>query len=102
MAAIDEASLGARPTAAAWLASQESRSVNGTACGPDEEESPEETRRREEWIKYYIRQGDPHKAFELGWDGKPFEMAVAGEESPQASTPGCVSANLSTKRMHRL
>ena len=37
------------------------------------EETEDETRRRVEWIKHYVKIGQPEKAFELGWDGKPIE-----------------------------
>ena len=37
------------------------------------EETEDETRRRVEWIKHYVKTGQPEKALELGWDGKPIE-----------------------------
>ena len=37
------------------------------------EETEDETRRRVEWIKHYVKIGQPEKARELGWDGKPIE-----------------------------
>jgi hypothetical protein len=40
-------------------------------------ESPEDRVRRLEWIKYFVREGDLQRAFDLGWDGKPFRQAVA-------------------------
>jgi len=40
---------------------------------PDDE--PESERlRRIEWIKYYVRVSDPQKAYDLGWDGRPFRL----------------------------
>ena len=38
------------------------------------EETEEETRRRVEWIKFYVGKGQPERAFELGWDGQPFQI----------------------------
>ena len=38
------------------------------------EETEEETRRRVKWIKYYVAKGQPERAFELGWDGQPFQL----------------------------
>ena len=32
---------------------------------------------------YYVRTGEPDKAYELGWDGLPFQIAAAGEEKRQ-------------------
>ena len=43
---------------------------------------PEHDRqRRIEWIKYYVRTGEPDKAYELGWDGLPFQIAAPGTGS---------------------
>jgi len=39
-------------------------------------ESPEDRARRLEWIKYFVREGDLQRAFDLGWDGKPFQQAA--------------------------
>lgn len=39
-------------------------------------ESPEDRNRRIEWIKYFVREGDLQRAFDLGWDGKPFKQAA--------------------------
>jgi len=39
-------------------------------------ESPEDRVRRIEWIKYFVREGDLQRAFDLGWDGKPFRQAA--------------------------
>ena len=36
--------------------------------------------RRIEWIKYFVREGDLQRAFDLGWDGKPFKQAKVVEE----------------------
>ena len=38
-------------------------------------ETPEERNRRLEWIKYYVREKDLPRAYDLGWDGKPFKQA---------------------------
>ena len=46
----------------------------GQAPPSEVEESEEETLRRIEWIKYYVRIGAPEQAYELGWDGLPFQM----------------------------
>lgn len=49
----------------------------GDAGGEDMvDESDEDRQRRIEWIKYYVRTGEPDKAYELGWDGLPFQIAV--------------------------
>ena len=34
--------------------------------------------RRIEWIKFYVRTEEPHKARALGWDGKPFRGMERG------------------------
>ena len=47
------------------------------------DESEQDRQRRIEWIKYYVRTGEPDKAYELGWDGLPFQIAAAGEEKRQ-------------------
>ena len=44
----------------------------GQAPPSEVEETEEETLRRIEWIKYYVRIGAPEQAYELGWDGLPF------------------------------
>ena len=46
----------------------------GQAPPSEVEETEEETLRRIEWIKYYVRIGAPEQAYELGWDGLPFQM----------------------------
>ena len=38
-------------------------------------ETPEERNRRQEWIRYYVREKDLPRAYDLGWDGKPFKQA---------------------------
>ena len=58
-------------------------------------ESPEDRTRRIEWIKYYVREGDLQKAFDLGWDGKPFRQdkvvkspsGSAGSDAGSDDTP---------------
>lgn len=36
---------------------------------------PEDVRtRRVQWIRYYVRTNEPHKAYDLGWDGEPFRV----------------------------
>lgn len=39
-------------------------------------EAPEDRARRIEWIKHFVREGDLQRAFDLGWDGKPFKQAA--------------------------
>lgn len=79
-----------RSAAAPLLANEESdvlqsntassRAVVQAAADPNDvfEDTPEERERRIEWIKYYVRIGEPDKARALGWDGKPFKTMVAG------------------------
>ena len=43
------------------------------------EETEDETRRRVEWIKHYVKIGQSEKARELGWDGKPIEAPASAE-----------------------
>ena len=50
--------------------------IGGNAAMVDE--SDQDRQRRIEWIKYYVRTGEPDKAYELGWDGLPFQIAAAG------------------------
>merc|ERR1740130_242909 len=47
--------------------------IGGNAAMVDE--SDQDRQRRIEWIKYYVRTGEPDKAYELGWDGLPFQIA---------------------------
>jgi uncharacterized protein YkwD len=78
---------GEVPTAgaAAQLAPQregdysEYSDAGGNAAMVDESE--QDRQRRIEWIKYYVRTGEPDKAYELGWDGLPFQIAVAGAQT---------------------
>lgn len=50
-------------------------------------ESPEDRVRRIEWIKYFVREGDLQRAFDLGWDGKPFRQAQVLGEGGGAAKP---------------
>jgi hypothetical protein len=50
--------------------------TGGNAAMVDEPD--QDRQRRIEWIKYYVRTGEPDKAYELGWDGLPFQIAAAG------------------------
>ena len=50
--------------------------IGGNAAMVDE--SDQDRQRRIEWIKYYVRTGEPDKAYELGWDGLPFQIAAGG------------------------
>jgi hypothetical protein len=43
--------------------------------------SDDDRARRIEWIKYYVRIGEPFKARALGWDGKPFRGMVPPPDS---------------------
>jgi hypothetical protein len=54
-------------------------------------ESPEDRARRLEWIKYFVREGDLQRAFDLGWDGKPFRQAAV-VRSPKEGVAGLVGA----------
>ena len=47
--------------------------TGGNAAMVDEPD--QDRQRRIEWIKYYVRTGEPDKAYELGWDGLPFQIA---------------------------
>ena len=44
------------------------------------------TLRRLAWIKYYVKEGNPDKALELGWDGDLSFIAMDGE--PGEAAPG--------------
>jgi len=60
-------------------------------------ESPEDRARRIEWIKFFVREGDLQKAFDLGWDGKPFRQAAvikSPAEEPTATSGGNPGAAL--------
>jgi len=39
-------------------------------------ETPDDRNRRLEWIRYYVREKDLPRAYDLGWDGKPFRQAA--------------------------
>ena len=54
-------------------------------------ESPEDRARRLEWIKYFVREGDLQRAFDLGWDGKPFRQAAV-VRSPKEGIAGLAGA----------
>ena len=41
-------------------------------------ESPQDRMRRLEWIRHFVSQAKPQKAYELGWDGKRFLTADLG------------------------
>merc|ERR1719473_563740 len=55
-------------------------------------EPPEDRMRRHEWIRYYVRENDLQKAFDLGWDGKPFRIAstctLTGASEAPSGEPG--------------
>ena len=57
-------------------AMQVQRTASLVATAPSTETdidlTDEEYERRIQWIKYYVRIGEPLKARALGWDGKPF------------------------------
>jgi len=40
--------------------------------------------RRLEWIRFYVRENNLQKAFDLGWDGKPFRMTSSAAIAPSA------------------
>jgi len=40
-------------------------------------EPAKDRERRLEWIRFYVRENNLQKAFDLGWDGKPFRMTSA-------------------------
>lgn len=53
-------------------------------------ESEDDRRRRIEWIKHYVRENDLQKAFDLGWDGKPFRVStknLLAKTSPTQASP---------------
>merc|ERR1711975_159197 len=41
---------------------------------------------RIEWIRFYVREGELQKAYDLGWDGKPFRM-TPGSSRPRSDSP---------------
>lgn len=49
-------------------------------------EADDERNRRLEWIRYYVREKDLKKAYDLGWDGKPFRQSSTVTE-PTSLTP---------------
>jgi len=53
-------------------------------------EPAKDRERRLEWIRFYVRENNLQKAFDLGWDGKPFRMtsttssmAISGAQSTE-------------------
>lgn len=57
-------------------------------------ETPEERNRRLEWIRYYVREKDLPRAYDLGWDGKPFKQAsfLPGTKMPAGASKSSASA----------
>jgi hypothetical protein len=66
---------------------------------PDEsqlDESPQDQMRRFEWIRHFVRLNELQKAYDLGWDGKAFQLTnlqsltadvtIAGEPPSQPRT----------------
>ena len=51
-------------------------------------EPAKDRERRLEWIRYYVRENDLQKAFDLGWDGKPFRMSSCSIMPPGDTSPG--------------
>jgi len=50
--------------------------IGNESSEQEEDDEPESERlRRIEWIKYYVRTNDAQKAYDLGWDGKPFRLS---------------------------
>jgi len=58
-------------------------------------ETPEERNRRLEWIRYYVREKDLPRAYDLGWDGKPFKQAnfLPGTRNAGASKSSASAAS---------
>ena len=54
------------------MTSQACFDILGDVDEADIDLTDEEYERRIQWIKYYVRIGEPLKARALGWDGKPF------------------------------
>ena len=55
------------------------------------DEPMEDRMRRFEWIRYYVRENDLQKAFDLGWDGKPFRL-TSSAVLPQSIEPAPMNA----------
>jgi len=74
------------------------------------QEPREDRRRRIEWIKYYVQQRELQKAFDLGWDGKPFRTSAeqrnvpvaAAAEGPAASPMPAASTDADQSALHRV
>merc|ERR1711988_350673 len=81
-------------------------------------EPAEDRMRRHEWIRYYVRENDLQKAFDLGWDGKPFrvtssctlgasteELAATQSEGASAAVgaaPAAAGASDTEATLHRI
>lgn len=50
-------------------------------------EPAKDRERRLEWIRFYVRENDLQKAFDLGWDGKPFKLASSLSAEPDLEDP---------------
>lgn len=57
-----------------------------TDLDPEFEEAAEDRARRIEWIRFYVREAELQKAYDLGWDGKPFRM-TPGSSRPKSDSP---------------
>lgn len=74
------------------------------------QETREDRRRRIEWIKYYVQQRELQKAFDLGWDGKPFRTSgeqrtaalAAAAAGPAESAPPAASTDADQSALHRV
>jgi len=65
-------------------------------------ESPEDRARRLEWIKYFVREGDLQRAFDLGWDGKPFRQAAIVKSPPEEKVGMLVGAATAAAKQEKL
>jgi hypothetical protein len=54
-------------------------------------EPAEDRIRRLEWIKFYVREGDLQKAFDLGWDGRPWQGSHSGTATPATPAERTIS-----------
>ena len=60
----------------------------------EDAEDEEEMIRRLAWIKYYVKEGQPDKALELGWDGDTAFIAADGDATASATDPSAGGSGL--------
>lgn len=59
----------------------------------DFKEPAQDRERRLEWIRFYVRENNLQKAFDLGWDGKPFKIASSASLASGAEPSAAMSSS---------